>query len=430
MGPGAGPGRASSHLDAPTTIANPQLDSSDVFAFTSPDRPDTVTLIATYVPLQFPVPLPHYKFASDAAYDINVDPQGTGTPAVTYRWTFRDDSAGAFGQRYRLQELRRGQPPKTLVADAAVGRAANGPFTPDYDKIRNAAITELPGGGRAFAGQAKDPFFADTRILSELGTGNPFFFLANFNAPFNIHSIAIQVPKKDLALRGDPGRNPVIGIWTSASRRSLSLSDGTDRYRQISRLGNGLFSSAVATFSTALDRFTPGSLADRFNAAGPDQDRRIPELMGAVRDPSVPRRVNLTSLGLVKAPTTPRTDLEEIYLTGMTSALGGPIKKELNSQLLNKDVVRADFVAAEELRLNMSTPVAARPQRFGLLANDEQGFPNGRRLGDDATIITLRILLGEPAGRGSPTLLTYSPVTGPARTPGGAFPYLALPNLR
>lgn len=44
----------SSHREAPEIAKDPVADSSDLYAFVSPDKRDTVTLIANYVPLQLP----------------------------------------------------------------------------------------------------------------------------------------------------------------------------------------------------------------------------------------------------------------------------------------------------------------------------------------------------------------------------------------
>ena len=39
-------------------------------------------------------------------------------------------------------------------------------------------------------------------------------------------------------------------------------------------------------------------------------------------------------------------------------------------------------------------PPSATPNRFGVLAGDLAGFPNGRRLADDVTDIELRVIAG------------------------------------
>ena len=53
-GPARGPVRGgvmSSHREAPEISKDPVADNTDVYAFVSPDRPDTVTLIANFIPL-------------------------------------------------------------------------------------------------------------------------------------------------------------------------------------------------------------------------------------------------------------------------------------------------------------------------------------------------------------------------------------------
>ena len=94
------------------------------------------------------------------------------------------------------------------------------------------------------------------------------------------------------------------------------------------------------------------------------------------------------------APATPRNDLVEIFLTGITTKADGPIKADLNSQLNNADVDASRFQPSEMLRLNLGVPVTDAPDRLGVLAKDLQGFPNGRRLTDDVLDIGLQALAG------------------------------------
>ena len=42
----------SSHREAPEISKDPVADSTDLYAFVSTDQPDTVTLIANYIPLR------------------------------------------------------------------------------------------------------------------------------------------------------------------------------------------------------------------------------------------------------------------------------------------------------------------------------------------------------------------------------------------
>src|SRR5438874_7733491 len=80
----------SSHREAPEIAKDPVADSTDLYAFVSPDRPGTVTLIANYVPLQAPAGGPNfYEFGDDVVYDIHIDTRGRSKADITYRFTFR-----------------------------------------------------------------------------------------------------------------------------------------------------------------------------------------------------------------------------------------------------------------------------------------------------------------------------------------------------
>src|SRR4051812_44425177 len=62
----SGTALASSHREAPLITEDPTVDSTDVFAFRSPDAPNTVTLIANYIPLEEPFGAPNGYFFSDS----------------------------------------------------------------------------------------------------------------------------------------------------------------------------------------------------------------------------------------------------------------------------------------------------------------------------------------------------------------------------
>ena len=82
----------SSHREAPEISKDPVADSSDLYAFVSPDHPDTVTLIANYVPLQLPASGPNFfEFGDDVLYEIHVDSNGDGRPDLTYQFRFRTE---------------------------------------------------------------------------------------------------------------------------------------------------------------------------------------------------------------------------------------------------------------------------------------------------------------------------------------------------
>src|SRR5215469_17804746 len=79
----------SSHREAPEISKDPVADSTDLYAFVSPDKPDTVTIIANYIPLEEPPGGPNfYEFGGAVQYDINIDNDGDGQPDITYRFRF------------------------------------------------------------------------------------------------------------------------------------------------------------------------------------------------------------------------------------------------------------------------------------------------------------------------------------------------------
>jgi Domain of unknown function (DUF4331) len=445
-----GVANASSHREAPLTAADPQHDNTDTYAFVSPDRSGTVTLIANWIPNEEPNGGPNfYPWAAGSHYDINIDSNGDGKADITYRWIFKNvdkrgttdhgdtakgtflyndgvvnnltDKTLLFKQTYDLLEIKGGTS-KTLVNDAVaapsdVGRAS----MPNYANLRDQAIVDVEGGGKTVATQAADPFFLDLRVFDLLYGANLKESGQNTLAGYNVNSVALQLPKSALALKGNPTRNPVIGVWSTTEKQGATLSPGkatpTGGFVQVSRLGNPLVNELVI----------PAQLKDAFNGLTPNQDATVTEAVQKVTDPELPRLIE--KIYGLKAPAAPRNDLKEIFLTGICKACG-PIKADLNSQMLNKDGLQgADFVPAEELRLNMSVPVTSNPNRLGVLAMDLQGYPNGRRLTDDAVDISILAVEGTAmSGKIPPALAGGDGVNAPANRIGSSFPYLALPN--
>ena len=81
---------ASSHREAPLIIEDPLADNTDVYAFVSPDRPDTVTLIANYVPFQLPAGGPNfYRFSDDVLYELHIDNDGDAVEDIVFAFEFQ-----------------------------------------------------------------------------------------------------------------------------------------------------------------------------------------------------------------------------------------------------------------------------------------------------------------------------------------------------
>ncbi|MEU4828203.1 DUF4331 domain-containing protein [Actinomadura sp. NPDC023710] len=214
--------------------------------------------------------------------------------------------------------------------------------------------------------------------------------------------------------------NAVVGVWSTTDRKGPAVcidKAPAGTYRQVSRLGNPLINEVIS----------PAGLKDAFNRLDPSRDHTVQPLVNRVLNPEVPQLIE--KIYKIKAPATPRKDLSEIFLTGISKNSGGPIKADLNSELPNKDIDPKRFTPAEELRLNMAVPQTAKPNRLGVLAGDLQGFPNGRRLTDDVVDIELQALEGATqTGKLVPALAKGDRVDRNDKQFGRSFPYLALPH--
>jgi hypothetical protein len=96
--------------------------------------------------------------------------------------------------------------------------------------------------------------------------------------------------------------------------------------------------------------------------------------------------------------------------------------------VLNQDVDPTKFQPSEMLRLNTAVPPTAQPNRLGVLGGDPQGYPNGRRLADDALDISLQAVEGAAVTGPVAALAAGDRVDRNDRAFGTSFPYLALPN--
>ncbi|HET6561700.1 MAG TPA: DUF4331 domain-containing protein [Marmoricola sp.] len=410
---GLGPvgAQASSHREAPLIAGMPQYDTTDVYAFRSPERAHTVTLIANWLPNQEPAGGPNfYPFATDARYDIHVDNDGDARPDVTFRWTFRDhyrskntflyntgpvtflrDKNLNFYQTYRLVAMAKGHT-KVLVRNGRVAPSRVGDASmPNYGRLRDQAVTDVAVGRhrfKSFAGQADDPFFLDLRVFDLLYGGDLSEVGDDTLTGFNVNSVALQVPRRFLAKGWSVERNPVIGTWSTTSERGVN-----GKFHQVSRLGNPLVNEVVI----------PLKDKNRFNASSP---RRDAQFLDYVTKPELPQLIE--AIYGIEAPEEPRDDLVSVFLTGVEG--------------LNQP---AHVRPSEQLRLNMSTPLAEDPNRLGVIGGDTQGYPNGRRLADDVIDISLQVVEGELVG--NPNDLSDK-VDANEYAFGDSFPYLALPT--
>ena len=431
MALGLMPGQASSHREAPLLAMDPTADNTDLYAFVSPDQPDTVTLIANFIPFQKPDGGPNfYSFDPNVVYEIHIDNNGDAVEDITYQWRFTtevrnpatflyntgqvttlDDPDLNVRQFYRLTRID--GPRRTGTVTELSGRLPVPPpnigprSTPNYGAI-GGGTQQLPGNIRVFAGQRDEGFYVDLGIFDLLGVGSGQ--VEDSTAGFNVSTLAIQVPKSALVRGGAAPTNPadpsaVIGVWSTASRfATRTLTPGGQAHSgalvQVSRLGNPLVNEAVIDLARK----------DAFNSLEPTGDAAA---LDRVLDPEVPKL--LKAVFNIDSPPAPRNDLVTIFLTGIPG--------------LNQP---ANVRASEMLRLNMAIPPSASPSILGVLGGDLAGFPNGRRVGDDVLDIVLRAAAGAtpftPAFDRSPNNTLGDGVSRNDVPYLTFFPYLGIPH--
>jgi hypothetical protein len=395
---------ASSHREAPSIAGMPRVDGTDFYMFRSyePGRSAYVTFIANYIPLQDAYGGPNYfNLDSNAAYEINVDNDGSGRPDLRFDFHFKNtnknltvdaggkqiavplintgmvDAAGKHLnviQSYVVSVKRHGQ--QAYAENLSLGGSEffkpadniGEKSIPDYDAYASQFIYEIriPGcahAGRVFVGQRKEGFVVNLGEVFDLVNTNPVGPRdgePNTLSDKNVTSIALEVPISCVKSNG----SPIIGGYTTAR-----LKDDDD-YRQVSRLGMPLVNELVIGLPDK----------DKFNASAPKDDGQF---LNYVTNPSLPLILNSLFGNAAKVPGTPREDLVAAFLTGV---------KGLNQP--------ANVTPSEMLRLNTDiapTPPAAQND-LGVLGGDLGGFPNGRRPFDDVVDITLRVAEGALCG--------------------------------
>jgi len=448
----------SSHREAPGISKDPVADSTDLYAFVSPDKPDTVTIIANYVPLEEPDGGPNfYEFGNDVLYEINIDNDGDAQPEITYQFRFNTKitnpntflyntgpitslTSSSWNRRqfYTVTKIVKGH--ATVVGSGLACPPCNVGVrsTPKYASLASAAITTLSSGETVFAGQRAEGFYVDLGSIFDLGVLRPFQNLHLIHMPatagvngtnnLNVHSIALQIPKTSLTKDGSNPTNEadpksVIGVYTAAYRQKASMHDnegnqwGVGPWVQVSRLGNPLFNEVIV----------PMSRKDEWNTEKPSDDAEFaqyvahPELAGLlpVLYPGVfPNLAVLDKSGAVRA------DLEAILLTGIPSGIIGGFQNFTGKTL------------ADLLRLNMAIAPSSSPSIYGILGGDLAGFPNGRRVQDDTVAIELRAVAGATYPLVAPSykpdaaaaLLTDGTTPASVNAPYlSSFPYLGTP---
>jgi hypothetical protein len=446
----------SSHREAPEISKDPVADSTDLYAFVSPDRPDTVTLIANYVPLESPAGGPNFfEFGNeDVQYDIHIVNGANANAEIVYRFQFTTQitnpntflyNTGPIGsltdknwnrrQLYRLSRVVNGS--EQVLADNLASPPCNiGPrSTPNYANLAQTAIHDLPGGGKVFAGQRREGFYVDLGSIFDLGGLRPIQNLhvlpigasAGIDATkeLNVHSLALQLPKAAFTLDGSTpsdASNPksVIGVYTTAARRKGLIRNAGDNtltgpWTQVSRLGNPLFNEVIV----------PMARKDQWNGLPPNADNQF---LNLVQQPELAGLLPVlypNQFPQLAAYRKPRADLVAVLLTGIPKGVVAPFPGNFTGSN-----------PADLLRLNMAVPPSGSPNMLGFLGGDIAGYPNGRRVADDVVTIELRAIAGATLPLVDPSFTpdkAVSTVTqGVTPDPNGdrylnVFPYLGTP---
>jgi len=446
----------SSHREAPEISKDPVADNADVYAFVSPDAPETVTLITNFVPLQNPAGGPNfYEFGDDVLYSIYIDNDCDGVPEIAYQFQFATtlqnantflyntgpigsltdpnwnkrqvysvtrvdaEDATAYASTARVNGRRRhggrdgngdgdgdgdgdghghdrGTSVEVLGAGLACPPCNIGPRSiPAYAPLAAAAIHTLPTGETVFAGQRRDGFFVDLGSTFDLADLRPFENLHLIPTPAAAGVDQLQY----LNIH-------TIAIQVPISRLTRDGSVPSDPTKSTAVLG--VWSSASRRKIRMIDEAN-----DELSQAGPWMQ------VSRLGNPLV--NEVLIPLGLKDVWNTlpPCGDAQFLshYQTPELQTLLPVLYPGVFPQLAGVTSPRADLVAilltglpagvvpgfqnytgtvmADQLRLNVAFPPnTTSPSPFGLLGGDVAGFPNGRRVFDDVVSIELRAIAG------------------------------------
>jgi hypothetical protein len=442
----AAPVLASSHREAPAISNDPLADNTDVYFFRDPVDPTRLVMISNWIPLEEPSGGPNFfHFGENIRYEFNVDWDGDGIEDLVYRFEFQRHlrNFNTFLQNtgpvssptdpnqnvYYTYTVTRciGASPNQQFCTVIGANLLEAPNNPGPKSFPNgyadgSGISNLyypvDGNTMVFAGPRAEGFFVDLGTIFDLVNYRPGTLPGNHGggvnscAGFNVHSIAVSVPTTSLTRDGTAPSDPsnpsaIVSMWSSTWRRQTTTLNtdgtpaaGTGSWVQVSRLGNPLINEVVI----------PLGQKDKFNATYPKDD--LANFGTYVLNPELPGVLN--ALFGISVPPTPRGDLLILVqgVPGLTQ--------------------RPGEVISDQLRLN--TAIAATPigsgNNLGVIAGDNGGYPNGRRVGDDVVDIALRVVAGVLVNgfNVSPNNALGDGVDGPDVPFLSGFPYLAAPH--
>ena len=188
----------------------------------------------------------------------------------------------------------------------------------------------------------------------------------DFLSGYNVHTIALQIPIAQVDTKSH-----VIGVWSSTDRQNVTVNGVLHRgWTQVSRLGNPLINEVVI----------PTGLKDYWNRTKPGQRRAVQEVL---HDPDPGRRAEQA----VQARR-PGDRAQRPRRGARHRHPEGDLHGHRPSRTSSGSTCRSRR--------------PAHPNRMGVLAGDNAGFPNGRRLGDDVVDIEEQAVAGFLIGKKVP----------------------------
>ena len=425
---------ASSHREAPLIADDPLADNTDVYAFRSPEDPNTITILASYIPMQLPQGGPnYYTFGENIRYEIHVDNDATTAgDDVTYRFTFtrtNEDPTTFFNIRLGAENIKAtytlerstdgGMSFETILTDGPVPGYNIGPRSIEsevgldttYAEMMSNAIVTASTGERVWAGPSDDPFFVDLGGIFDLGDA-PRQSDDESNrdglAQFNVHTIALQIPittlQKDGANAPDNilDGDYVIGVWASASRpatRTFADNDSENAafsgdWVQVSRLGMPLTNEAVI----------PIGLKDYWNAISPYDEINDTLLDGAFFNPELALYMDDDQFGAAVPAFAPlRVQTASPTVLGNVDFSNGAD----GLFILKGNAALAGTALAEDAFGGLLLPGAGKPRSVDLWPIFHTGAPN---------LPPYQLATGKPAGNplaaGKPFINNFLPNGG------------------
>ena len=459
----------SSHREAPEISKDPVADNTDVYAFVSPDKPNTVTLVANFIPFEAPSGGPNFfEFGDDVLYSLYIDNDGDGKPEIEYQFRFSSSfqnpntflyNTGPIGsltdpnwnsrQTYSVVRVDAGKGTHGMASTADT--SANGPSidngspspmgpgpafpnpgkakvtilatdlpcppcnvgprsTPNYEaNLGSAAVQPLDTGELVFAGQRADPFYVDVGSIFDLGALRPFNQAHLLPLPMaNGVDDLKQANVHSIVLQVP------ITMLTANGSKPTSVTD-PDAVLGVWAAASRRKARILHTHKAGASESGPFVQVSRlgnplFNEVIVHIGEKDDWNYGFPQDDAeyVPNVETPELQGLLPV-LYPGVFPHLAGISGPRADLVAILLTGIPSGLIPGFQNHSGPTPADQLRLNVAIPPSASPSPYGLLGGDLAGFPNGRRLADDIVAIELRAIAG----------LTY-PLVNPSYTPDGA----------